>query len=357
MDFLKLRNTTVDEFSSLFSHPLFPLMCPHEYEDNYCNLEPQQIEKVTKLWKLLNQNRRKKTISITFRGEKKEALRQRLFNSSYNDASNSKLASRIFYFGDKAKHYFSAEGVGRERLFESINDVSASAFETIFNELSRILSAEYSSQRVSQSIKNFSAENPDFIDYFQAAENQGSFVDKAVAIEDVELLRNYYLYLLHTFGGKRFSKSSLFISTSEDPGLARNFALSNRNESVNGRSIIYVCFFPREVRSHGISILTVQKLLKKYQRAGLPTYSTDLYKQNEISIKGGLFPQFLFGYFDLENYCFVVNPYIFDPSVTVEEIVNNGLKIDQSDFHSRIRETDFQRYLWAIEDNFSEYYV
>lgn len=357
MDFLKLRNTTVDEFSSLLSHPLFPLMCPHEYEDNYCDLEPQQMEKVTELWKLLNQNRRQKTISIAFRGEKKEALRQRLFNSSDDNSSNSKLARRIFYFGDKAKHYFSAEGTDRDRLFESINDVSSSAFETIFNELKRIFSAKYSNQKVSKAIEDFSIKNPNFIDYFQSIENQGSFFDKAIAVEDIELLRNYYLYLLHTFGGKRLSKSSLFISTSEDPGLARVFALSDRKESVNGRSIIYVCFFPRKVRSHGISISIVQKLFKEYHKTGLPTYSTDLYEENEISIKGGLFPQFLFGYFDLENYCFVVNPYIFDPSVTVEEIVNNGLKIDQSDFHSRIQETGFQRYLWAIGDDFSEYSV
>ena len=358
MNLLKLKNTTVDEFSSLLSHPLFPLVCLDQrtYQD-YRDLDGAELERVQLLWKELNQKRRRGSLSITFRGDKKDALRDRYFHSEYGDISQSKLASSIFYFGDKARHYFNTERKTRGRLFEDINDASKSAFGIIFDELNRISSANYSSPRISEALQDFSQENPDFVNYFQNQVNRDDFINLAVATKDAEQVRNYYLYLLHTFGGKRISKSSLFISTSGDPGLARQFAISDRKEPVNSRSIIFVCFLPREVRRHGVSISVVQKLLSGYRKAGLPTYSTDLYKQDEISIKGGLFPQYLFGFFDLENYCFVVNPYMFDDPASAKDIAENGLKIDQSDFHSRIRDTAFQRYLWAIEDDFGEYSV
>ncbi len=89
------------------------------------------------------------------------------------------------------------------------------------------------------------------------------------------------------------------------------------------------------------------------QRQGFPTY-LPLYKdQNEISVKGALFPHFIFGVHYIENdeKYFVVNPYLFSMENELENFPYKGFPVDQTYFKDLIKTTNYNRYGVAYEDS------
>jgi len=351
MKSLKLSRTTVDEFSSLLSHPFFPLKCPDDALNNYRELNRKESNQVTKLWKIINQERRKGNSNIVLRGHKKKSLRDALFASPFDKDNDSELAKKIFYFGAKAKAYSELDRRSGEKLFENINDVSEDAFHNIFKLIHDVLADN------SGELDHFKYENPDFSNYFAHVNNVDDFVQSLTKLPESEVARDYYLYFLHTSEKYEFTSSSFFISTSEDASVARRFALSGGSGRIDSQTLIFVCFLPKEAQDYGYSIARINKLSQDYRSKGLPTYSTDIYDEKEVSIKGGLFPHFLMGYFDLEKYCFVVNPYLFNQSLSMAKIAEKGFKIDQSDFSGKIRDTNFKTYVWAISNSFRDHDV
>jgi len=89
-------------------------------------------------------------------------------------------------------------------------------------------------------------------------------------------------------------------------------------------------------------------------------YSNNFYpKQNEVSIKGGLFPHFILGICNLEDNNFIVNPHVFKQSEKELEFApQQGLIIDQSNFEKEIKKTGYAGYVtrWNITDTYSNYF-
>jgi hypothetical protein len=74
---------------------------------------------------------------IAFRGQKKQTL-EKVLSGSFTDEAG-KLFCKIFYFGDKAKHFFNKEKNLTDSYLRTIDET----FNFIFDEIHKILSTYY----------------------------------------------------------------------------------------------------------------------------------------------------------------------------------------------------------------------
>lgn len=118
------------------------------------------------------------------------------------------------------------------------------------------------------------------------------------------------------------------------------------------RGIVIVYLMPEPVEERGISRDTIANFKIRYKYTNLPLYSDNFYPdQDELAIKGALFPQFILGLEDLENNYFVLNPHLFNlsqPSLGYVPI--NGIQIDQTQFEQTLEDTQYQGFvsLWHV---------
>jgi hypothetical protein len=142
------------------------------------------------------------------------------------------------------------------------------------------------------------------------------------------------------------------VSTSRKKDEASKFALSRKE----ARGIILVYLIPEPLEKYGISRNTVVNFKTQYQHTGLPLYSDNFYPhQDEIAIRGALFPQFILGFEDLEHNYFVLNPYLLSSNISPGYVPIHGLPIDQSKFEEVLKGTSYYAYvsLWH-RSNFSD---
>ncbi len=78
-----------------------------------------------------------------------------------------------------------------------------------------------------------------------------------------------------------------------------------------------------------------------------------LIEENEISIKGGLLPHFIFGieYISKDKKSeFIVNPYLFKENYNINEITTKGFPINQEYFMDVINSTNYNRFAVVYND-------
>lgn len=312
-------------------------------KENFCESEAEISESENEIIFSLMQNiispERQNEYKLLYRGENKERMKSKLFNNS-SDFTESKLFERLFYFGDKAKSYFSYK---RNRNYlKTISDINSSSFEYIFEELSKI----FNDYKDTATITDFKYDNKEFYDFFTEADNINLFVDNIMQSNDNEKLqlRDYYLYLLHTSEFWKLKKQTYFVSTSEKDKIALNYA---KYEEDNPTGIVLIYFIKSPFSNAGINLEIINDTIPLIKKNGLPQFSSNLYPgEMEFAVKAGLFPHRILAIYDTTDGKLIINPHIFLMDNPVESILNNGsIDINQSGFSTKIKETGYYRYV------------
>lgn len=261
--------------------------------------------------------------TLVFRGEKLGNLRAKL-STKRSCMEEEKLFRLLFYFGDKAKAYYTCEDPAAMKLrwLHRIEDASEEILSAIFCRIRDFL-AKQKSQR-------FRNSNKEFADFF-AADNRSTFASRLV---DDQTARDYYLYVLHTAG---LGNNSFLVSTSRSYEVAAcNFA----GDHPDGCVIYYVV--PEPLKDFAISHEGMPGYDSFLINLGLPTYNEQALHpdQHEVAIRGALFSHHILGLRVLCGDRFIVNPHLFSDENKVDSILK-GLVIDQTGFAERLSDTGY----------------
>lgn len=324
------------------------VVLPKEYSNTgVIELTKEQQKIVVKFWNNLISLYEKNQFIIVFRGQKKQTLERVLSGSFQNEAG--KLLCKIFYFGDKAKHFFYKEENIKNSYLRTIDDISDETFNFIFDQIHKILATDYGGE---ERIKTeFKSSNSEFTNFFIDVDNKVNFINLINKVQnnkeaERQRIRDYYLFILHNFG-RDFKRKSIFVSTSEDKTEAYEYAkfTSKSSRYPDEKSVVFLYIVPRPLYKHGISAEIAQEFYQNYKNQGLPTYSREIHKQKEVAIKGSLFPQYILGLYDLESKNFIVNPYIFEKNNLQNFNISKGLYINQNKFSEKIKDTNLKVYV------------
>lgn len=338
------------------------LVRPDEYDDKgIAQLSEEKRKQLQVVWDKLIPAYEENQFRIVFRGENKKNLEKKLFRPD-EDYHPGKMYNRLFYFGEKAKHYFkyNTDNQGQKpNYLQHIRDTSDTTYIFIFDQINKIFTGFYEfSQGNRQAISKFKESEPKFSNFFFSTNKKERFIEiineKVTDQIKKEKLRDYYLYLLHTFGSSQqlATNLSFFVSTSEDEDEAKYFALSQEKKK---RSVVFVYMVPEPLYKYGVSRSVLNSLYEEYRDTGIPLYKTELYDSKEIAIKGALFPHYILGLQDLKNDIFIVNPHVFkQPSSRLVEIPLRGLEIEQNDFDQMINDTGYTGYVRRLNDVYSD---
>lgn len=315
-----------------------------KYINNGSNLSNEELNKFTSFCSALSKQKIK--TQMIFRGDNYQALKDKL--SLYGNNDFNKLSALIFLIGEKGRVYRNEykNKITKKKKIYPIDSVDLSIFKYIFKKLNSILTKRIDIDK----IKIFKNNNRKFDKYFSNKENIVDFTLKISLIKTTKekiKMRDYYLNLLHQIGEIGFYNNSFFISTSTDIKIAEDFA-SNSNGS---EKIIFVSWVNYPINRVGVNFNYLNKFSGNVIYLGLPTYSKSFFpKQKEVSFKGGLLPHYILGYIRPEQNEFIINSNFFTTNKEFDKIIKYGFEIDQSNFHSAIKKTDYSGY-FILDEN------
>ncbi len=270
------------------------------------------------------------------------------------------MHSGLVFVGEKAKFFFNETKLsteGREYL-QSISDVSDVTFKFIFSRFHQIFTSkevvEEDNPKKQEELNKFKTNEFSFVQFFSDPDNVDKFLDiknNKILIKEESFVhfRDYYLYLLHTYGTE---KSSLFVSTSMKRQIAKKIFTHEDT------GVIFWYFIPKPIHFYGVSYLSFRESQVICEDCNLPTYNKCFYpKDYEVSIKGALFPHFILGIEDRLHKKFIVNPHIFNQKKKhIPLIPQRGLLINQENFPNKIISTGFTGFVtrWSDTGSYSD---
>jgi len=266
---------------------------------------------------------------VTYRGVSRNNLLEKL-SSSKSPLDDAKLLNLLFYFGDKAKHFYKYNDTQARSLrwLKGIEDCSPETCKEIFDRIRLFLNSPDLSI-------GYHRDNPSFCVYFKEDSNSQAFIDSICNLG--QNARDYYLYFLHAAGRDWLNNQTVLVSTSSDIEIAKEFA----TKYGNGFIIYYI--IPSPVHLFAITaheLTATEKLLGDLR---LPCYrGVELFEEHEYSVRGGLFASRILGAQIIHGKAFVVNPHLFEATNSACNIID-GLKIDQSDFEDKLDKTGYER--------------
>ncbi|WP_369049128.1 hypothetical protein [Tenacibaculum sp. UWU-22] len=315
-----------------------------EYKKNGYDLTMEELKKFTSFCLALKKSGIR--TRMIFRGENYQSLKEKLSLSGDNDFN--KLNSLIFLIGEKGRVYRKEykNKILNKKKIHSIDSVEIALFKYIFKKTNSILIKNKDRKEISHFIQT----NKKLNQYFSNKENVKDFTNKISILktkDDKIKIRDYYLSLLHQIGGIGFYNNSFFLSTSKDIKIAEKFASNNNNSE----KIIFISWVNYPINRIGVNLNYLNNFKKNLDDIGLPSYSKSFFpKQNEISIKGGLLPQYILGYIRPERNELIINPNFFTTEKEFRQIIKYGFEIDQSNFNNAIIETDYTGY-FILDEN------
>lgn len=317
------------------------------YKTKDRTLTSEEVEKINSFYLFISN--RPRSARIIYRGENYQNLQKKL--NLVGDNDYTKLSYFIFLIGEKGRVYRQEykNRITKKNKIYSINDISPDFFYYIFAKLNKVLEKH---ERVD--VIDFKKKNSDLFDYFSNNKNKDKFVNdiKRITSDDIQLkIRDYYLNLLHTLGKIGFYYNSFFVSTTTDLSIAKYFS---KNKSNLGR-IVFLSWIPFPLFHIGLTFNYLNGAKELIRSFNLPIYSKSFFPgQNEISVKGGLLPQFILGFLKLKENEFVVNPHFLNTNKTFHNIMKYGIDIDQNLFENEIRKTDYSNFFTLNTEG--EYY-
>ncbi|TFY87955.1 hypothetical protein DYL59_16995 [Pseudomonas kairouanensis] len=282
----------------------------------------------------------------TFRGDSFTNLMMRV--GCTKDDGEGEVYQKTFYFGAKSKHFVEQERtVASRNYLQTIEDVSDATFGFIFNKIARVLQGDFHKK------EEFLRLNPDIAQLFTRTKNRSDFI-ASVQNESPEikaLVRDYYLFLLHTAGLRGVSSESILVSTSTSWNAAAKF-----NDINQPAKVVYYYFIPTPFERYCISSAIGSSAFSHIRRLRLPEYAADsgLFPgQREVAVRGGLLPHFMLGILRADQKEFIVNPHLLAmPRADLPSIEQTGITVDQTDFDVHIKQTNYQRYSRLENDHY-----
>ena len=327
---------------------------------NYVDFDQNQmprddVARFLRFKSLLTEKSKEGSVLLLYRGDELSNIRNRLFQDQAR-ATNQELYDRLFYIGEKARHFSVDLYNPDERLYlTGINDCSGETVDFIFHRIGEVINAPSLISRV----RKHTSER--FRNYFLTQSNIQRFNEAFNSAYNPELrleMRDYYLYFLHVAGAAGIRAETSFVSTSFDKRVAVGFAFNARRRT--GLVVLHY-FIPAPFEKFAIAPWIVGHHQKVVYACGLPTYKVyGLFpKQKEVSVKGALFPHFLIGVEVLEDKVFLVNSHLMrTDEADFEQVVKTGIPIDQRHFEERICDTGYIRWGQAdLNGNFDQWDV
>jgi hypothetical protein len=268
---------------------------------------------------------------VVYRGVTKTHLEKTLSRNGQN-ITEEKLLSRLFLYGDKARafHAYNEKQANLLPWLKNIEDCSEETCRELFSRIHGLLA------RKDGCISFISQDSQLFSDFFQDEMNSSIFVSKVCKLGT--RARDYYLYFLHTYGSELCTQSFL-VSTSSDFQVALDFT----NSDIKKFIITYA--IPSPIEMHAISAESHSSSENILNDQGLPLYKNAAHypEEKEYAIRGGLFPHYMIGVIAIHSGKFFANPHLFSEANLSSGLLS-GLKVDQSDFETKIgEETQYKR--------------
>jgi hypothetical protein len=315
--------------------------------NNFTPLSKEDKNNINNIYKsLISDN-----FIFVYRGQKKENLKK-LFNENYG---TKKFFDYLFMIGEKAKNYhFKKQDASNQDALSYLLRIDSNEIE-VFQIIFERFKSIFSNTRISKEQRKFMNAHEKFYTFFLEEDNIDKFIKIVKNINSSEriLLRDYYLFLLHTISSnsKKSLIKPLFVSTSTKDSVAKGFAGLHEGKLDEGIMLYY--FIPEHLSKSSMSVENNNLANELCEQLNLPIYNETYYpEQFEVAIKGALFPHFIFGLFDFERDYFIINPHILKQS-DISYILKKGLYIDQSGFNKMIEQTSYTGY---VERNCSEKY-
>ena len=313
-------------------------------------LSQEQTDRFNAAVKLLMDAVTKREILTTFRGDSYANMISRVEDEGVLEGV---VYQKTFYFGSKSKHFLETQPVidARQHLC-SIEDVSDATFTFIFEKVARVCGLEeYRTRR-------FWRENPDIPAFFTRPDNKAQFLYlvRRLGQKEKALVRDYYLFLLHTAGERGVTSESMLVSTSTDWRQAEKF-----RDRRDPRKVIFYYFVPKPFDRYCISSRVALGTYDLIRHLKLPRYRLDsgLYAgQREVAVRGGLLPHFMLGILRVDRDEFVVNPHLLAmPDASLPSILEHGIHIDQDDFNEQIKASSYLRYSDLYDGEYRAYSI
>lgn len=278
-------------------------------------------------------------VQLLYRGEDFRNIRNRLQKRNARHEERE-VYERAFYFGDKARHFSVDVFTSGRNYLTNIRDESDNTFVFIHDRICKILKEP----RLLTRVNKFTSEG--FQRYFLKPGSNADFIKK-INIYDTDNLkinvRDYYLYLLHVAGSSGIRKETMLVSTSKDKFTAVQFS-----ESAYSGKVIFHYFIPKPFEDYAIGPWRIKHHEKVVSAIGLPLYnSKGLFpRQNEIAVKGALFPKFILGIELVGENKFIINSNFTKNGnmKDIELVARCGFDIDQLNFGNDIFDTAYIRY-------------
>lgn len=332
------------------------LVRPNE-ETGTTPLDTDESQRFRNFIQLVSEACKSKKVITVHRGERIGRLKEKLLSdsNSINGSSSTpgRLWLRLFFFGDKAKHYFresSKDVDGRDHL-KRIDDNSDATFEYIFRQISKLVDIRKlpeagPSKAEQDQIRRFLEKNERLVNYFSQECNLPSFLEVAATLSNSDRTRvkDYYLFTLHKVGKLVIGQETYFVSTS------RKFDAASRFAGVNGKQhrqgIMLYGFVPEPFDKYAIASDIIEATAIICEQHDLPLIAGELYPdQYEVGLKGALFPHFIIGACRFRTGDFVVNPHLLEPNQRYDAVLRNGIFLDQTDFQQEIKDSGYNGYV------------
>jgi len=254
----------------------------------------------------------KKEAIVSYRGTGYKKVKKELHKYTTDYIGKSDIYERLFLIGQKSS-FAKARKINpnkRDIYEDGINDCSEIVLDDLFTQLSKILKEERLEKKVEENISE------EFKNYFLNEANRSNFIKNIDSQQEGNKLwiRDYYLYLLHT--SNVMKEDSILVSTSTLISKARNFTSSALKDDKD-IAVIFHYFICEPYIYHTFTPWKMEKF-DEFEKnistiLGFPTYNAKglFPEQNEVAIKGGLFPHNIFGIELVKEKKFIVNPHLF----------------------------------------------
>lgn len=258
------------------------------------------------------------------------------YNCGLNDISL--LSQSVFLFGDKAKLFY--DDLNQKSRNLSIDEIDKRNFEFIYDKFVKIFM--HTEKLDSMKTKEALYKSNDYLyahQYF-SNESKESWTNKIMKLKETkrQMIKDYYVSYLHTIGLTAYGRNTYFLSTSTDYNFCNE--LLNNNLGFCQEGLIFVGW-AKQNETNNILSKQIEKLMNKNN---LPRFNKNVFPdQKEITLKCGLLPHFIIGYFYRNK--FEINPYMLNAKEKdIPAIVKNGFDIDQKNFHAYFSKTNFRDY-------------
>jgi hypothetical protein len=279
--------------------------------------------------------------TIIYRGDNRSRVLQK-FGSGREDFP-AIFNDKLFLIGSKGRSFLHDlnNTINRRKAASGIADTEIGFFSAIFDMIAYALSGRMDSMMQSMQMHTFKLENPSFIKFFADPENKLRFLAVIQSFPDELTLktRDNYLTFLHHFSDSEYYPISFLMSASRSFRVAKDYSRQRDRED----NIVFIGWVPEGhdivLHSHLFSPEEKEDIAGKYV---IPVYSRPiLSEEQEVTLKGGLLPHFLLGYYYSmgDSKYFEVNPYFIGK--LSKGWINDGLPIDQGEFWEVLKTTAF----------------